>query len=501
MLQDATGHFRKAIPVLYKLNSIDMLYDIAPLKKVWVFLAFISLQAAAQTPKLDWTTKTGAKSFPSVKKEFSVNDFGAVSDTTTVNTAAIQKAIDECAAKGGGIVTFKPGTYVSGSIFIKSGVQLRIDKGVLLLGSQNFNDYPDIDTRVAGLEMKWPAALINMIGVKNAALTGKGTVNARGKFCWDLYWKTRKEYDAKGLRWIVDYDVKRVRTVLVQNATDVSVKELTFKNAGFWTVQLLYSTQITVDGIVIKNNEDGSGPSTDGVDVDSSTWVLIQNCDIDCNDDNFCLKAGRDWDGLRVNKPTAYVVIRKCLARRGAGLVTLGSETSGGIHHILATDLYAKNTDNGLRVKSAFTRGGTVEEIYFQNSVLDSVRTVFQFNLNWYPAYSYSELPKGYNYDSIPPHWKSMLQKVTPAEKGIPSAKNFYINNIKANNCRQAFDAVGYPQSTLKNFVFSNTAVTAAVLGTMEYTEGWKYNTFTIGVSKAAPPPKVTGKENKERLK
>jgi polygalacturonase len=228
---------------------------------------------------------------------------------------------------------------------------------------------------------------------------------------------------------------------------------------------------------------------------------MIQNCDIDCNDDNFCLKAGRDWDGLRVNKPTAYVVIRKSMARRGAGLVTLGSETSGGIHHILATDLYAKNTDNGLRVKSAFTRGGVVEDIYFQNSVLDSVRNVFQFNLNWYPAYSYSELPKGYSYDSIPAHWKSMLQKVTPAEKGIPAAKNFYITNITATNAKVAFDAVGYKQSTLKNFVFANSTVSAAVLGTMEYTEGWKYNNFTLSIEKNAPPPKAKGIENEERLK
>ncbi|MBP6023427.1 glycoside hydrolase family 28 protein [Ferruginibacter sp.] len=478
-----------------------MLYEFFSLKKVLVVSLFLSVSAAAQTPKMDWVSKVGAKSFPTSKKIFSVNDYGAVSDTVTINTKAIQKAIDDCAAKGGGIVTFKPGTYVSGSIFVKTNVVLQIDKGVLLLGSQNFNDYPDINTRIAGLEMVWPAALINLIDVKNAALTGKGIVNARGKFCWDLYWKTRKEYDSKGLRWIVDYDVKRVRTVLVQNSENVTVKDLTFKNAGFWTVQLLYSTKITVDGVVIKNNEDGSGPSTDGIDVDSSTWVLIQNCDIDCNDDNFCLKAGRDWDGLRVNKPTAYVVIRKSVARRGAGLVTLGSETSGGIHHILATDLYAKNTDNGLRVKSAFTRGGVVEDIYFQNSVLDSVRNVFQFNLNWYPAYSYSELPKGYSYDSIPAHWKSMLQKVTPAEKGIPAAKNFYITNITATHAKVAFDAVGYKQSTLKNFVFTNTTVSAAVLGTLEYTEGWKYNNFVLSIDKNAPPPKVKGIENEERLK
>jgi polygalacturonase len=451
------------------------------------------------SPDMSWVAKTGSKSFPPLEKIFSVNNYGAVSDTITVNSSFIQKAIDDCAAKGGGIVIFKPGVYVTGSVFLKSNVQLRIDKGVLILGSQNFNDYPEIQTRIAGIETSWPAALINIIDAKNAAVTGDGIVNARGKFCWDKYWAMRKEYDAKGLRWIIDYDAKRVRTVLVQNSSEITLKGLTFKNAGFWTVQLLYSHHLTVNGIIIKNNEDGHGPSTDGVDVDSSSWVLIENCDIDCNDDNFCLKSGRDWDGLRVNKPTEYVVIRKCIARRGAGLVTLGSETSGGIRYILATDLIAKNTDNGLRLKSATTRGGTVENIYFQNSRLDSVKNVFQFNLNWYPAYSYAELPKGYNYDSLPAHWKALLQKVTPAEKGIPHAKNFYISNITAANSDNAYVASGLEQSLLSNFVFTNCNIAAVNMGTLEFTKGWKFNNVMYDAVKKQVQPQKQEEQNERQ--
>ena len=101
------------------------------------------------------------------------------SDTVTVNTKAIQKAIDEYAAKGGGIVAFKPGTYVTGAIFLKTNVHLKIDKGVLILGSQNFDDYPDMDSRIAGIEMKWPAALINILNVKNAAVTGEIVIPIR----------------------------------------------------------------------------------------------------------------------------------------------------------------------------------------------------------------------------------------------------------------------------------------------------------------------------------
>ena len=452
------------------------------------------------TPALDWASKVGATSFPSGTKVFSINNYGIkANDTSKLASPAIQKAIDDCSKKGGGIVSFAPGIYKMGAIFLKENVQLKIDKDVVILGSQNFADYPEIDTRIAGIEMKWPSALINVINQKNVAITGEGRVNARGKFCWDMYWAMRMDYDKKGLRWIVDYDAKRVRTVLVQNAENVTLKGITFANAGFWTVQLLYSTKLTVDGIVIRNNEDGSGPSTDGVDVDSSSWVLIENCDIDCNDDNFCLKAGRDADGLRVNRPAEYIVIRKCLARRGAGLVTLGSETSGGIRHVLATDLSAKHTDNGLRIKSAFTRGGTIEDIYFQNCVLDSINTMFQFNLNWYPAYSYSELPKGYTWETIPAHWKAMLTKVEPASKGIPTAKDIYIENIRATNAVNAFTANGYEQSLLSNFVYTNCIISAINLGTLEFTKDWKFINVTYDAVKK-PAEKKPEEKNNERM-
>jgi polygalacturonase len=493
-MQDASGQGRE-------INLLFCKKPIAMLLRKWMImslLACISLTLLAQQPA--WVSKVGARSFPKAKKNFFVNDYGAVADGITVNSASIQKAIDACAASGGGVVSFRPGTYVMGSVFIKSNVEFRIDKDVLILGSQDFADYPEIDTRIAGIEMKWPAALINLIGVTNAAVTGTGVVNARGKFCWDKYWSMRREYDAKGLRWIVDYDAKRVRTLLVQHSSDITLQHVTFKNAGFWTVQLLYSDHLTVDGLVIRNNEDGHGPSTDGIDIDSSSWTLVENCDIDCNDDNFCLKAGRDWDGLRVNRPTEYIVIRKSLARRGAGLVTLGSETSGGIRHVLATDLVAKNTDNGLRIKSAITRGGVIEDIYFRNSVLDSVKNVFQYNLNWNPSYSYSELPEGYDISKVPAHWRAMLQKVEPAEKGIPHAKDVFIDNIRATHAQSIFGATGLESSYLTNFVYGNSRLSGNVLGLLEYTRDWIFKDVSISVEKKAAPAKPVSKEVSERL-
>ncbi len=448
-----------------------------------ISLILLLAMQAYSAPYLGWTKKVGARKSPKKTTVFFVNTYGAINDGKTLATPFIQRAIDECAKRGGGIVAFKPGAYLMGSIFLKSNVHLKIDKGVLLRGSTSFADYPEIDTRIAGIEMKWPAALINIINQKNVAVTGKGKVDAQGKFCWDKYWAMRKDYEAKGLRWIVDYDAKRVRTFLVQSSEDVTLKGLTFSNAGFWTVQLLYSKYITVDGVIIKNNEDGKGPSTDGIDVDSSSWVLIENCDIDCNDDDFCLKAGRDWDGLRVNRPTEYVVIRKCIARKGGGLLTLGSETAGGIRHVLATDVVAMGTGNGFQIKSATTRGGVIEDIHFRNVVMDSVGNAFLYTMNWNPAYSYSTLPAGYKYDSIPEHWKTMLRKVEPEERGIPHFKDIYVSNVKVKYAKKAMNASGYEKSLLQNFNFTNVEVNAANAGEINFGENWNMEKLRINAS------------------
>ena len=110
-----------------------------------------------------------------------VTDYGGVNDGKTLNTKAIQMAIDACAAKGGGVVTFDPGACLTGSVFVEGGVHLRIDEGVEIQGSQDISDYPKIDTRVAGIEMKWPAALINVLDQDSVAISGHGTVHAQGK--------------------------------------------------------------------------------------------------------------------------------------------------------------------------------------------------------------------------------------------------------------------------------------------------------------------------------
>src|SRR6185369_1752980 len=309
-----------------------------------------TLAFASDLPK--WVKDVGARRAPKAKRMCLVD---AAGDGVANATKAIQQAIDNCAKSGGGIVRFKPGNYVTGALFLKSNVHLRIDTGVILLGSQDDADYPAVWTRVAGIEMKWPAALININEQRNVKISGGGTTDGQGKKWWDKYWKMRADdYEPRGLRWAVDYDAERVRLMVVWKSSDVTIENLSLKQSGFWTLQVVYSNHATLNGLKISDN---AGPSTDGIDIDSSSQVLVENCDIDNNDDDICLKAGRDYDGLRVNRPTEYVVVRNNIARRGAGVLSFGSETSGGIRHVVAYGNRGVGTAEGIRFKSARTRG------------------------------------------------------------------------------------------------------------------------------------------------
>jgi polygalacturonase len=427
----------------------------------------------------EWETTVGAQSVPARDSVFYVGDYGALGDGMTMNTEAIQRTIDAATAAGGGVVKFIPGIYLTGSIYVKSNVRLHLDRGVLLRASQELADYPVIDTRVAGIETQWPSAIINAIDQQNIAISGEGTIEGRGKPFWQKYGEMAREYVRKGLRWIVDYDVQRPRGVLIQNCRNVTLSDFTLYQAGFWSVHVLYSQFVTMDRLIIVNNIEGRGPSTDGIDIDSSSDILVQNCDISCNDDNFCLKAGRDADGLRVNRPTERVVIRDCIARHGDGLFTCGSETSGSIRNVVAYNLTALGTNVGLRFKSAFTRGGTVEDIYLSDITMKGVRNPILVDMNWLPSYSYSQLPPEYDYDEIPRHWQVMLEPVDP-EKGMPTFRNIYFNNVSAVDSRTAISVNASEKSPIAGFRLSNVHIEAEVPGKIVNARDWTIENTTI---------------------
>ena len=416
-----------------------------------------------------WVNQVGARHSPKSRRIFLANAYGAVADGVTNSTRAIQKAIEACAKAGGGIVSFKSGAYVSGAIFLKSNVHLRVDQGVTLLGSQEDADYPSIWTRIAGIEMNWPAALINVNDQKNVKISGGGTIDGRGEKWWDRYWKLRREdYEPRGLRWAADYDAERVRLMVIWKSSDVTVESLSLKRSGFWTVQVVYSDHVTVDGAKISDNK---GPSTDGVDVDSSDHVLVENCDIDNNDDDICLKAGRDSDGLRVNRPTEYIVIRHNTIRSGGGVLSFGSETSGGIRNVVAYDNRGIGTSEGIRFKSARVRGGYVSDVLVRGLKLEKVRLPFTFNLNWNPSFSYATVPNGMQ--NIPRHWVVLSTPVLPPERGLCEFRNITIEDVEITGAQQVFSASGLPEKVIRNVKWVNVTAQGETAGAIEYARDW----------------------------
>jgi polygalacturonase len=405
--------------------------------------------------------------------EFCANDFGAKAGDHDTNTVAIQKTIDAAAAAGGGEVTFKPGTYRSGAIFVKSNVRLDLPKGVVLRAIQDTALYPERPTRVGGIEMSWPAALVNVYEQTNVAITGRGIIDGNGSYWWHKFWGTNgeggmlKEYRARGLRWAVDYDCQRVRAVAVYKS-DVSILR-----SGFWSLALIYSGHVTVDGVNVRANIGGLGPSTDGIDIDSSHDILVQNCDIDCNDDDICLKAGRDADGLRVNRPTQNVVIRNCITRAGGGMVTIGSETSGGIWNVEVSNIKAFGTSNGIRFKSSRFRGGVVKNIFIHDIRMEGVENPLDFELNWYPAYSQATLPPGTDTNQVPRYWLVLTQKVEPPERGLPEFRDILISNVTATAGARAIFADAYPGKPIHDVQLDKVKIEARNAGSISHAENW----------------------------
>lgn len=405
---------------------------------------------------------------------FDAGRFGARGDGTTLNTAAIQAAIDAAASEGGTVV-FPAGTYLTGSIFVKSGVTLRLDKDVTLLGSRDIAHYPVMPTRIAGIEMRWPAALVNIVGQKGAAIVGQGTIDGDGKVFWDSYWTLRKQYEPRGLRWASDYDAGRPRLVQVFESSEVRIGEgLLMRRSGFWTLHVCYSSDVVVDGLTIRNNEDGHGPSTDGIDIDSSRRVLVANADIAVNDDALVMKAGRDSDGLRVARPTEDVLVRDVLVRAGAAGFTFGSETSGGFRNIEAYNIRVlAKVPVGILFKSAHTRGGWGENLRLHDFTMEGVPVVMRATMNWNPAYSYAVIPAGVK--NPPRHWKVLATRVAP-DKGRARFREVRIWNIKARGASTVFEVDGYPEEPMRAFHFDALDIEAERGGHIEDASGWQFS-------------------------
>jgi exo-poly-alpha-galacturonosidase len=388
-----------------------------------------------------------------------VRTLGAKGDGVTLETVVLQRALDACAQQGGGTVYFPPGIYLSGALFIKGDhVVLELAAGATLKGSTDVNDYPQIDTRFEGTERNYAAALLNGRNLRDVTLTGDGTIDGSGQPWWQAYNARRRGENPVG------YELEtRPRLICLYACRDVRVEKLHLQNPAFWNLHFVYCENVWAEGLIIRAPR--GALSSDGIDVDSCRHVLIRNCDIACDDDCIAVKSGRDADGLRVNRPSEYITIRDCTLGPAGCLVSMGSETAGGIRHVLIENCAGHDARNGLRLKTAPGRGGTVEDIIYRNITFKDMLYCIVFNMRW----GTSSWPN----DNYPP-------------KAIPVFKNIKVMDVVGSG-ESAGLLQGLDESPLKDILFKNVKITAQTGMRIRNAPDIDLSGLTIEVSKGEP--------------
>ncbi|HTV08502.1 MAG TPA: glycosyl hydrolase family 28 protein [Candidatus Aquilonibacter sp.] len=423
------------------------------------------------------------------------SDFGAVGDGKTLTTAALQRALDAAAARAGE-VELKPGIYLTGALFLKSHTHLVLDKGAVVLGTTRKDLYPLVQTRAAGIEMQWPAALLNIAGQTDVSIEGQGTIDGDGDPWWKEFWDLVPAYESRGLRWAVDYDVQRPELIRIYNSNSVRIGNgLMLRRSAFWTVHICYSTHVVVSGVTIRDNDvrDVRGPSTDGVDIDSSSHVLVEKIDIENNDDGICLKAGMNADGLRVDRPTEDVTIRDSIIRQGISGIAIGSDTAGGFKNIKVYGItILGGVRYGIYLKSTRTRGGWTDNVVMSHIVMEGVQTAIKIDLNYFPAFSTPKIPRGIernlpsNRHAIPDYWHILTAPVDAA-KGVPHFRDVTLENIRASGVGTAFSVNAAPDAPLVRFTLKGIHIDAERAGSLAHTREWTFQDVTIHTQDGAP--------------
>ncbi len=309
-----------------------------------LLVSFVSLFVAALAPTLHAAATCDVRSY------------GAKADGTTKDTAAIQKAIDSCAAKGGGTVRLDAGTYLSAPIVLKSNITLQLDKGATLLGSRDHADYP------AKVEFRLPAlqSLVSATNAENVSITGEGTIDGQGESWWSMM---RGLHDAG----VMGNPHPRPRLVVFDHCKHVRVEGITIQNSPFWQLVPYYCDDVLIRNVRILAPY--PSPNTDAVDPFSSSNIRIDHLYADTGDDDIAIKSGA-INSPGGDDPARDITITDCTFKHGHGL-SIGSEVAGGARDILAERIHFDGTDNGIRVKA--NRDQFIYAFYRENPI-DSIR-------------------------------------------------------------------------------------------------------------------------------
>ncbi|MET3129544.1 polygalacturonase [Arcicella rosea] len=276
------------------------------------------------SPITSWFTNNKKVSLAQLGKEYVITDFGVKQDSTLVQTALIQKTIDAAAEKGGGVIVIPKGTFMSGALFFKPKTHLYVSEGAVLKGSDNIADYPKMPSRMEGQSLDYFTALVNAYRVDGFTISGKGTIDGNGLHYWEAFWARRKENPN-----CTNLEVSRPRLVFIWQCNNVQVQDVKLHNSGFWTSHYYQCKNVKVlDVHIYSPYKPVKAPSTDAIDIDVCSNVLIKGCYMSVNDDAIALKGGKGpWaDRVPNNGANTNIIIEDCEFGFCHSALTCGSE-------------------------------------------------------------------------------------------------------------------------------------------------------------------------------
>lgn len=389
-------------------------------------------------------------SFPDLR--ISILEAGAKEGV--LSTQAIQAAIDSVHVRGGGTVLVPAGHWLTGRISLKSGVNFCVEEGATLEFSGDVADYlPVVFTRNEGIEVMSLGALIYANGQDRIAVTGKGKLVGPPRDSEVI----RKVMESDVIEKVVSYktpveeriydgktgkgEVFLPMFISPMQCTNVYIEGVNLSRTAFWNIVPVYCDTVVIRGVTVQSV---GIPRGDGIDIESSRNVLIEYSTLSCGDDCFTMKAGRAEDGIRVNKPTENVVVRYCLAQKGHGALTCGSETAGMIRNLYVHDCVFDGTGSGLRFKTRRNRGGGGENLHYERIRMDLSGTAFRWDMLGSPAHM-GELA-----DRLPLRDMTLL---TPAFRSIR------INDVIVEQTKRFVQVEGIPESPLTDVSLENIEV------------------------------------------
>ena len=409
------------------------------------------------------------------RRRLNVRDHGAAGDGETMDTAALQAAINACGKDEE--VYLPAGVYRTGALRLHSDMALYLDEGAVLQGTDRPGDYlPRIPSRFEGIEQECYSSLLNLGEMDHAAgpncrnvlIYGKGTIASGGQpLAMAVIESERellKDYLAANAALVAtcenDHTIPgrvRPRLINMSNCENIRITGLTLKNGASWNLHILYSKNIVTDHCTFRSEGVWNG---DGWDPDSSENCTLFACEFHTGDDAVAIKSGKNPEGNVINRPTRHIRIFDCVSHFGHGIV-IGSEMSGGVEDVRIWDCDLGQAMQGIEVKGTSKRGGYVRDFHIQDCTVARVLMhAVPYNNDGVPA---PEQPvfENCSFDRVRILGQSLdhdgVTTATPAVEleGFPDSGH-EIRNIAFRDCILAAGNKGIQMQLCKGITFEN---------------------------------------------